>query len=290
MHKLLCIVGPTGTGKTALAIKLTGQEPSILISADSRQVYRGMNIVTGKDHPPGTIIYGLDLVDPDESCSVAVWYDAVMPHFNQAWQENKQVIVVGGTGLYVKAITHGIETIGIPVNQQLRDKLLPLSITELQKKLNQLDPSKFANMNNSDQNNPRRLTRAIEVTIFRTSHPERAITSRTDLIDSKLIGLRYYDNSNYGSKIHERVLTRLSLGAIAETKKLMNFASPQALSAIGYRSICAYLHQIISYDQMIEQWIHDEFSYVKRQLTWFRNIKSIKWYDVNKGGYDYPKN
>src|SRR5690242_12346572 len=101
MNSLLAIVGPTGTGKTERALKEAAKTDSIVVSADSRQVYRTMDIVTGKDHPSGTPLYGIDIVSPDESCSVAVWHEAVMPHIKQAWKEGKQVIVVGGTGLYL---------------------------------------------------------------------------------------------------------------------------------------------------------------------------------------------
>jgi tRNA dimethylallyltransferase len=91
-----------------------------------------MEPVTGKDHPKDIMIYGIDIVEPDESCSVAVWYDSVIHHIRKAWQEGKQVIVVGGTGLYKKSIAGGIETMQIPINQILRDQLNPLSIAELQ--------------------------------------------------------------------------------------------------------------------------------------------------------------
>ncbi|MFH1244733.1 MAG: tRNA (adenosine(37)-N6)-dimethylallyltransferase MiaA [bacterium] len=284
MHKLLCIVGPTGTGKTALALRLSARQPSILISADSRQVYRGMDIVTGKDQTPGIKLYGIDLVDPDESCSVAVWYDAIMPHIIQAWKENKQVIVVGGTGLYVKAITHGIKTMRISINQPLRDQLSLLSITEQQAKLNQLDPTKFSNMNQSDQNNPRRLIRAIE--IAHTPHQSFAIHPQSS---PTLVGLKYFDDSNYRSAIEARVKTRLTLGAIRETEHLITHASPQALSAIGYRSIVSFLESRCTKKEMIEQWVHDELSYAKRQLTWF-NKQKVTWYDIDKEDYDYTKN
>lgn len=284
MNKLLCIVGPTGTGKTALAVKKSQEQPSILVSADSRQVYRGMDIVTGKDHPAGVTIYGIDIIDHGENCSVAVWYDAVMPHIFQAWEEGKQVIVVGGTGLYVRALTHGIDTMKVPINQPLRDELSVLSMTELQSELTQLAPTKFASMNHSDQNNPRRLIRAIEVARFlRSGRNDGDLSSRASREisqETEIIGLRYFATSKYRSAIEKRVEARLSAGAVKETNRLMTIASPQSMTAIGYRSLVLYIQGDLSYDEMKKEWINDELAYARRQLTWFAKVPQIKWYDI----------
>ncbi|PIR99110.1 tRNA (adenosine(37)-N6)-dimethylallyltransferase MiaA [Candidatus Collierbacteria bacterium CG10_big_fil_rev_8_21_14_0_10_44_9] len=275
MNKLLAIVGPTGTGKTARAIKESLKQPSIIISADSRQVYRGMDIVTGKDHPKGIKIYGVDIVDPDESCSVAVWYDCVIPHIQSGWKEGKQVIVVGGTGLYVKALTDGIPTMQVPINQPLRDELSSLSITELQEKLNKLDSTKFTHMNHSDQYNSRRLIRAIEI----TGHPER---SRRISCDYQLIGLKYFDDSNHRSKVKERVFDRLTKGAVTETKSLVEKYAKNlpSMSAIGYRSLINFIENKCTKQEMIDSWVEGELAYSKRQMTWFRK-QPVIWYDID---------
>lgn len=280
MNKLLCIVGPTGTGKTKRAVEESLKQPSILVSADSRQVYRGMDIVTGKDHPKGMTIYGIDIVDPDEDCSVSVWHDAVMPHIQQAWQEGKQVIVVGGTGLYVKALTGGIATMQIPINQPLRDELTTLSLETLQSKLSALDPTKYASMNHSDQNNPRRLIRAIEI-----AHTPNLPSTIRHPPSTQIIGLRYYHNSNYSSNIRMRVLARLKAGAVEETKSLIEKYDKnlQSMSAIGYKSIIDFIEGKINQDELVEHWVSDELAYAKRQLTWFRK-QPIIWYDVEKYG------
>ncbi len=276
-YQLLCIVGPTGTGKTARAIEEAKKTPTVIISADSRQVYRGMDIVTGKDHPAGVKICGIDLVDPDQPCSVSVWYDAVRPVIDQALGERKQIIIVGGTGLYVRAVTHGIATMSAPLNPALRSKLESLSLSALQSKLQFLDADKFSLMNHSDQMNPRRLIRAIEVASSVDVPPE----SRTWNLKLKTIGLHYSDPAKYQAVIRERVLSRLAAGAVAETQKLLAEYGPdhQSFSAVGYRSIMAYISGKISEPEMIKQWVGDELKYSKRQLTWFRKDKSIEWYD-----------
>lgn len=276
MNQLLCIVGPTGTGKTKLALHLASLFPSILISADSRQVYRGMDIVTGKDHPEGIDLLGVDLVDPTEPCSVSVWYDAVMPPIIHAWGEGKLPIVVGGTGLYVKALISGIPTIKIPLNPALRKSLARLTVQELQAKLQTLDHPKFAQLNSSDVHNPRRLIRAIEVALSPLSPLESNISS----LESYIIGLHYFDNSNYGSKVRQRVLARLRLGALKETDQLLTTSTPQALTALGYRSLAAHLRGELTHQQMVDSWVHDELAYSKRQMTYFRKLKDVRWYDA----------
>lgn len=286
MNKLICIVGPTGTGKTGRAVELAKQQPNILVSADSRQVYRGMDIVTGKDHPKDIKIFGIDIVNPDESCSVAVWYDSVMPHIKLSWELGETPIIVGGTGLYIKALTDGIETMQVPINQSLRDELILLSITELQDKLKEINLSKFESMNNSDQQNPRRLIRAIEI----TNNPEKLqsydLPAQVGLCKSKaeIIGLRCPIDSDYQTKIRERVISRLDLGAIEETKLLLAKydKSIQSMSAIGYKSIIRYLEGSCTEEEMIDNWVDDEVSYAKRQMTWFRK-QPVIWYDVTYG-------
>jgi len=289
MNKLLCVVGPTGTGKTAKAIELSKDQPSILVSADSRQVYRGMDIVTGKDHPKDIIIYGIDIIGPDEQCSVSLWYDSVMPHIYQAWDEGKLPIVVGGTGLYVKALTDGIGTMQVPIHQSLRDQLDVLSIPELQNKLNDLDQTKFNSMNHSDVNNPRRLIRAIEVATYQNKGRTFVMTGPSPLtMQSKIIGLKYSDHLNpsgqagYQSKIRQRVLQRIEAGAVQETKSLLckYDKNIQSMTSIGYKSIVNFLENHLTEEEMIEEWVSGEFAYAKRQLTWFRK-QPVIWYDVD---------
>jgi tRNA dimethylallyltransferase len=276
MNNLLCIVGATATGKTKKALEEAQKTPSIIVSADSRQVYRGMDIVTGKDHPRGITLYGIDIVDPDEECSVAVWYEAVIPHIKSAWDTGKQVIVVGGTGLYVQAITDGIDTMQVGVNAELRAELAELPVPELQKQLATLSPAKFESLNHSDKHNPRRLIRAIEV-----YKDPSFVKRRMDLKASEniMIGLKYFDDSNHRSKIYERVKERIKNGAIQETERLLKRYDPtlQSMSAIGYKHIIAYLAGG-RMDSLIESWVRAELQYAKRQMTWFKK-KNIIWYD-----------
>lgn len=276
MKKLLCVVGPTATGKTKLAVRLAQALGGSLISADSRQVYRGMDIVTGKDHPGETALAGIDFVNPDEPCSVSLWHHAVTPVLSHPLP-----LVVGGTGLYVKSLTHPFETMSVKPDPELRQELARLSVSELQSRLGKLASQKLASMNHSDASNPRRLIRAIEVAMGSDSHLP-ASPSPTTL----LIGLRYFDNSNYDSNVEQRVKERLAAGAIEETQRLLESYSPDlpSMTAIGYRSIIKYLAGELSRDELIVQWTHDELAYAKRQLTWFAKVAGIHWFDPSVEG------
>lgn len=281
MNKLLCIVGTTGTGKTAKAIELSKEQPSIIISADSRQVYRGMDIVTGKDHPTNVPIYGIDIVNPDKPCSVAVWHENVIPHIKSAWEDDILPIVVGGTGLYIKALTEGIATMEVPINQELRDQLTSLSIAELQNQLKLINQFKFESMNNSDQYNSRRLVRAVEIERYNSSK-QNTKQRQNIIINSEIIGLSPPASDLYGQIIKQRVLSRIRLGAVEETKLLLTKYDQNlpSMTAIGYSSIIKYIKGEIAQSQMIENWVSGELSYAKRQMTWFRKQQVI-WYDVD---------
>ncbi|GAB4025993.1 MAG: tRNA (adenosine(37)-N6)-dimethylallyltransferase MiaA [Candidatus Microgenomates bacterium] len=270
------IVGTTGTGKTNLAVKIAEKSSSIIISADSRQVYREMDVVTGKDHPGNIDIKGINLVDPNEDFSVSQWYDFVHPLYSQATQEGRQVIVVGGTGFYVRALTSGIATLSIPVNPKLRAKLEKLSVNELQEVLQRKDLSKFNQLNPSDRLNPRRLIRAIEVSSAGIDHTISSAPNYTQ----PLIGLYYQDLKLQKNVIRERVLARLNNGAIKETKNLLSKygSNNQGMSALGYLQIRKYLQGDISLEELVELWTTDELKYAKRQLMFFHKL-NVVWYD-----------
>ncbi len=275
---LLAIVGMTATGKTALAVRLIGAIPSVLISADSRQLYRGMDIVPGKDHPAGVPIAGIDLLDPDEPGSVAVWYDAVAPVIRTAWEAGKLPIVVGGTGLYVQALLGGVDTMSVPPDPALRARFAGASAATLQAELAQVSPDRLAQMNDSDRANPRRLLRALEIALTPTPAPksERALAPAP----VHILGLRYAGHELQEARIAQRVQARLAAGALAETRALSTVAAPQALSALGYSQLQAHLAGKLSEGEMTAAWVQAEVAYAKRQKTWFAKLPGVTWYDA----------
>lgn len=281
--KLLCIIGPTGTGKTALAVKIGKEVPSVLISADSRQIYRGMDIVTGKDHPQDLALFGIDLVDPDDDFSVSQWHDAVLPVIKSAQAKNLLPIVVGGTGLYVSSLVNSIDTMHVPINKGLREELELLPVIELQAKLSKFSSARFTNMNYSDQHNPRRLIRAIEVEKYNASNPSiHNLPSTTYNLTPTIVGLLPpTDPEVYRADIQSRVAKRLEGGAIEETQRLLQkypLGIP-AFTSIGYGPIIRFLNNEISREQMIGEWTQGEISYAKRQLLYMRKLAGVEWYD-----------
>src|SRR5258708_12175394 len=160
IQKLLVICGPTATGKTELAVQLAKEFNGTLISADSRQVYKYMDIGTGKGSEK---ILGYDLVRPDGEFSVSSFSRFASQAIEEIQKEKKLPILVGGTGLYIKAVVDGIGTIDIPRNLKLRTELVAKNPGELFEILMKLNPHRANSMNNSDKNNSRRLMRAIEV-------------------------------------------------------------------------------------------------------------------------------
>jgi tRNA dimethylallyltransferase len=280
--KLLCIVGPTATGKTKLATMIAKQFPAVVISADSRQVYIGMDKVTGKDHSQYLKVWGIDIVKPDEESSVATWFDAITP----AMKTGKLPIIVGGTGLYVKAMTDGIQTMKIPPNLPLRETLEKLSLSELQNNLKKSDKAKWENMNDSDRSNPRRLVRALEIAQYSVTNVK--VDMSHDKSNALIVGLKFEDEQKYRHAVRRRVIQRLHEGAVQETEKLLDKYNAElpSMTAIGYKSLIRYVKGEVSEQELVDAWTGDELRYAKRQLTWFNKVPNVHWFDPTlKGSY-----
>lgn len=278
-HPLTCIVGQTATGKTDLAIHLSPHIPSVLISADSRQVYKGMDIGTGKDIPSnGVVMHLQNEVFPNEEWSVSHFVHAAEPLITNAWDAKKLPIIIGGTGMYCDALLGKYESIHIHQNPSLRKELEQLTTPQLQTKLQLMKPERFNHMNNSDRNNPRRLVRAIEVA-SEVSTPLPAIVRERNVC---WIGLTL-PLEILEKRIEDRVKNRLAHGMIEETSALIEKYSDwtkPAFSATGYQEVRAFIEKKISKEQCIKNWTLHELQYAKRQLTWFKKNPKIQWFDA----------
>lgn len=329
MKRLLVICGPTATGKTALGIRFAKKFDGEVVSADSRQVYRGMGIVTGKELPAnskflakpdlaprdknqkhqlgyyllnGIPVWLYDVVGPDYRFTVADYVTSAKAVIKDIWRRKKLPILVGGTGFYIKGLVDGIGTMGIGPDWELREKLSNLAIEQLRGELRKLDPQKLAAMNESDQNNPRRLIRAIEIALHLWGHPRGGVAPAAHpggglgaKIDVLFIGLTAPYKMLYW-RIDQRVGQRLEMGAEEEIKKLLaegyNFENSALGTTIGYKEWKPYFQNPKSktqnpklHDEIIQRWKYDEHGYARRQMTWFRKDKRIHWFDI--GGPDY---
>lgn len=305
MSKLLVICGPTSTGKTALAVSLAKKFNGEIISSDSRQVYRGMDIGTGKDIPKGAKIkypwfspygyyeidgikiWGYDLADPKKEFSIAQYLKFADRLIGDIVKRKKLPILVGGTGLYIKGVVDGVTTALIPKNRGLRKNLEGRSTDELFEKLAQMDSVKAGTMNSSDRKNPRRLVRAIEVATWKLGHGGRGEETKEKKIDPLFIGLSA-PGETIGKRIKARIQTRLKDGVKAEIealiKKKVSWDS-QAMTSIGYRQWKEFFEGKIDEAEVSRRWELEEIKYVKRQVTWLKRDRRIAWFDITKGNF-----
>lgn len=278
--KVIVIVGPTSSGKTELSLRLAKKFHGTIISADSRQIYRHMNIATAKtikSQQQGITHYMIDIVDPEEEFTLAAYLHTVNNLLKSIFEDNKKrsqpiiPFIVGGTGLYIKSIIDGYKLPAVPPNPSLRTKLTTLSLDNLVAKLKLLDPK-----TKIDLKNKRRVIRAIEIIM---AQKISSITFSPPNYDFLQIGITRPREELY-QRIEQKVDAMYHEGLVKETKKLLglgyNFANP-SFSAHGYKHIKNYLEHKITLKTALELMKKDTRNYAKRQLTWFRADKHIHW-------------
>jgi tRNA dimethylallyltransferase len=284
-QKILVICGPTASGKTDLALQLAKELPKAnILSVDSRQVYQDLDLITGKDIPqdlPATIkIFGLDIFKPNETANLADFVRYSQKIINESEESNIPLIVVGGTGLYLKALTQNLSLAAVPPNPELRQKLESLSLKELQDLLKKQNPQKLSSLNHSDFMNPRRLIRAIEISSAKSGSIKND-TSSAFLPEFRWVGL-LPDKESIKKHILARVLSRLEQGAITEVKNLLKKYPDRDLtiySSLGVSQIIAFLEGKLSPEELVRVWTNAEVDYARRQIVWFKKQPGIVWYD-----------
>lgn len=307
-NKLLVICGPTATGKTNLAIRLAKKINGEIVSADSRQVYRGLNIGTGKDLPKGAVlhflwfkkfgyyqisgikVWGYDLADPRHSFNISQYLRFSQRIISDIIKRGKTPIIVGGTGLYIKGIIDGIPTADIPKNNLLRKSLENMSVEDLFDSLAKLDPIKSASMNFSDRKNPRRLIRAIEVATWKITSGEEIEETKKEMYDVFQIGLMAPEKTLI-DKVRKRVSERYKNKIKDEIASLLKNHvdwNMQSMSSMGYGEWREFFEGRKSEIDVIKTWEMEERRYVKRQIIWFKKDKRIKWFSINSP--NYPEN
>ena len=258
MNKLVIVCGPTATGKTAVAVVLAKKFNGELVSADSRQVYRGMDIGTGKDRASlrKVPIWMYDVVDPDEPFSVSQYQIMADACIQDIKRRKKLPIIVGGTGLYIQSLIQTVPTSYIKPNSALRKELVNQSLESLQKIMKEECAHTWGLLNDSDWNNPHRLTAPFSY-LYR--------------------------------RIDERVEKRVKQGVVDEVeslnKKGYGWELP-SMSGFGYREWKDYIEGNVTMEDVIKKWKFNEHGYVRRQMTWFKRNKDIHWFDVSKKGFE----
>lgn len=292
-NKVLILVGPTSTGKTSLALDLADKFNGDLISADSRQVYTGLDIVTGKDLPSDfkkidntysnhkITIYGLDQITPGEDWSVSHFQKMALQAIGTIHQKNHLPLVVGGTGFYVQSLLDN-PTSPIPPNQQLREELEKLPLADLQAELKKINPDRYQSLNNSDLNNTRRLIRAIEIAHHNQQENKPSTPTTNPNFDSLIIGLKL-PLEDLAKKIEQRVKDRVDKDLKSEYEYLLANTKPTSpsLTTLGYKELGDYLDNKITKQELVKLWTIRDRQYAKKQMVWFNKQPNIHWYQAN---------
>lgn len=280
--KVIAIVGPTASGKSDLAVQVARTFGCEIISADSRQVYKGLDIGTGKitkKEMLGIPHYLIDIASPKRKFSVIEWKQKAQETIEKITKNKKIPIIVGGTGFYIDSLLFGLEIPEVPPNDELRRSLANKSPQELFTILKQLDPIRAKTI---DAKNPVRLIRAIEITKKLGSVPQLHKTKQN--YDILWIGINP-GKEKLIERIHNRLIKRIKKGMINEAKTIhKNGLSWKRMEELGleYKWLAFYLQNFITKDEMISKLEKDIIQYSKRQMTWFKKNKDIIWIDTNK--------
>lgn len=277
--RVLIILGPTAVGKSDLAVELALRFNGEVISADSRQVYTGLDIGTGKiskKEMRGIPHHLLDVINPKKVFSVELWKKQTERVIQDILSRDKLPIICGGTGFYIQSIVDNIVLPEVSANKNLRKELSLKTTAELFLILKKLDPKRAKSI---DVKNPVRLIRAIEIAQALGSVPKtKKIKSPYDFIQ---LGLNL-PTETLRSKIHIRLLSRMKKGMLAEVKKLHTQGlSYKRMEGLGleYRYLALLLQRKISKEEMLEKLETEIWHYAKRQMTWFKRDKRINWFE-----------
>jgi len=285
MKNLITILGPTATGKTKLATALAAMIGGEIISADSRQVYRGMDIGTGKDiedyrfNGLDVPYHLIDIVDPGYEYNIFEYQKHFTTAFNDIVSRDKIPVLAGGSGLYLDAVINGYELTSVPEDAFLRKQLDRLSDDELREKL-----KSYGQLHNTtDLIERNRIIRAIEIKEYEKLNPDKVIDMPD--IDSVTFGISY-ERQEIRQRITDRLVHRLNHGMIEEVEHLLGTGlKPEQLTFYGleYKWLTLYVTGQISYDEMFANLNTAIHQFAKRQMTWFRRMEKkgtkIYWID-----------
>ncbi len=285
--KVIVICGPTASGKTLLSIELAKKINGEIISADSMQIYKDMNIGTAKptkEEMQGIKHYLIDFVSPDTRYSVAQYKKDAKKSIKEVLNKGKTPIIVGGTGLYIDSLIYEIEYNDIEIDENYRNELKKIKdkkgLEELYNIALKIDPKAMEKISNNDE---KRIMRILEIyhTTGKTK-TEQEIESRKKPVeyDYRVFALNWERQDLY-SRINKRVDIMIEKGLVEEVKYILTKydAFPTAMQGLGYKEVVNYINNIYTKEEMIEKIKMETRRYAKRQLTWFRKNKETIWLD-----------
>lgn len=284
------MVGPTAVGKTAISIQLAKKYHGEIISADSSQVYKWMNIGTAKVTKEEMELiphHLIDEIDPKHGFSVQEFQERATTNIQEIYKRGHLPIIAGGTGLYIESVTHGYSMPHVPTNDDLRMRLFELAEKEgnevLHCQLREVDPLTAKRLHPNDRN---RIIRALEVYFTLGTSISSVVNKKGSLYNALWIGLTMPREELY-QRINLRVDQMIEKGLIQEVVSLQEKGYHRDLTsmqAIGYKEIMSYLEGEISLEHAVNLIKQGSRRYAKRQLTWFRRIPEINWFDVTREG------
>lgn len=286
---VVVIVGPTAVGKTKTGIELAKAFDGEIVSGDSVQVYRGMDIGSAKvtkEEAEGIPHHLIDICDPDDAMSVAMFQQLARAAIDDIYARGKLPIIVGGTGLYIRSILYDYEFVERPVDEALREELERLAEVKgreaLHQRLVQLDPERAATIH---PNNVRRVVRALEVAM-------QGDTQTTDSAPSEHYDYRLFvlhaDREILYDRINQRVDAMMEAGLVEEVERLLaqGYRETQAMRAIGYKEIIPFIDGNISKEKATDLLKQHTRQFAKRQLTWFRHQFDGIWVDMGRKSFE----
>lgn len=283
MENLVIITGPTGIGKTELSLELAKKYKGEIISSDSMQIYKKLNIGTAKIDLNKTCIphHMIDIIEPSDNFTVADFKNSAKKIITDINNRDGLPFLVGGTGLYINSLVYNLDFTETEPDYEYRDELREILEEEgsefLYEKLQDQDRDMAEKIH---KNNGQRIIRALEIL---KSGNKKGDNFREENKDYNLIyiGLNM-DRSKLYEKINQRAVKMIDLGLVDEVKNLLDEGldkNSQSLKAIGYKEVISYLDGEIDFDEMVDLIKKNSRHYAKRQLTWFRRDKRIKWFD-----------
>ncbi|MBM7552662.1 tRNA (adenosine(37)-N6)-dimethylallyltransferase MiaA [Thalassobacillus pellis] len=289
---VISVVGPTAVGKTKLGVEIAKKFDGEVISGDSMQIYRHMDIGTAKvseGEAEGVPHHMIDIKNPEEPFSVAEFQERVTRHINDITKRGKLPIIVGGTGLYVQAVLYGFhfseEKRNPDVTKALEDAVADKGNMELYRQLKEVDPNQAKKIH---PNNIRRVIRALEIyeTTGKTMSEYKQEQERESPVRPIIIGLEM-DRELLYQRINQRVDHMMKEGLLGEVKNLYEkgLENAQSMKAIGYKEFIPYFNGEYDLDRAVELLKRNSRRYAKRQYTYFRNKLDVQWYEVTEENY-----